>query len=95
MPCSPRSPRPNGVVFIYGIKWFSRMCCLRIVLPGNSCLKQVMYVFIWFLVCGVHVCVLLVVWWSSSRHLASDQEVPGSSPGYARSTLSSWERLFT
>ena len=24
-----------------------------------------------------------------------DQKVPGSSPGYARSTLSPWERLFT
>ena len=24
-----------------------------------------------------------------------DHEVPGSSPGYARSTLSPWERLFT
>ena len=24
-----------------------------------------------------------------------DQKVPGSSPGYARSTLSPWERVFT
>ena len=39
---------------------------------------------------------LCVALWSGGRRLAlGGQEVPGSSPGYARSKLSPWKRLFT
>ena len=46
-------------LWMNGIMWFSRMCCLGIALPGNSCLKSVMYVFIWFWMARISVLQIL------------------------------------
>ena len=92
---------------IYGAKYISLGLIKRSIVPQDSCQVQVSLnpfcepsdlpcamclAISQELSCAIN---LLIVSWSSGRHLPQDQEVPGSSPGCARLMLNPWKRLFT